>query len=285
MGHLYLRNPADYAVVARRLAADLVAQNVVYAEVTLSVGIMLLRKQDVVANFQAICEAVAPFEPRGLRMQWIFDTVRQFGPAAAQAVAECAISLRDEGVVAYGIGGDELSIPTAEFRAVYDRVAAQGLRRVAHAGEIGGPASVREAVEILGAERIGHGVAVARDPGLMQLLAERSIPLEICPTSNTRTGALAIQLGLPASADVAVRQHPLPQIVRSGIPITISTDDPAMFETDLCAEYATLPEMGLGSSEIVRIVEMGFEHAFLPPQKKSELVASFRQGAAALGLL
>lgn len=281
----YLRNPADYALVAEQLATQLLAQNVVYAEVTLSVGVMLFRKQNVAENFRAIGAAVAPFSARGLRIQWIFDTVRQFGPAAALEVAACAIALRDEGVVAYGIGGDELSVPTAAFVPAYEMVAAQGLRRVAHAGEIGGPSSIREAVEQLGAERIGHGIAAVRDPQLMRWLAERAIPLEMCPTSNLRTGALATQLGLPASSDIPIAQHPLPQIWRAGIPVTLSTDDPAMFETDLLAEFGTLAAMGLSQPDIVGIAEAAFANAFLPAAEKAALLATFRRGAAALGLL
>ena len=190
----FLREPRDYALIAQGLADQLLAEGVVYAEVTLSVGVMLLRQQNVAANFQAIREATEPYVAGGLRLQWIFDAVRQFGAAPASEVARCAIELRDEGVVAFGLGGDELSLPASDFRQIYDFVAAAGLRRVAHAGEIGGPQSLRDAVEQLGAERIGHGIGAALDPALMEWLAERAIPLEICPTSNLRTGALARQL-------------------------------------------------------------------------------------------
>src|SRR5690348_10961388 len=191
----YLRSPADYALAARCMCEQMLAQNLIYAEATLSAGVMLLRKQDVEANFSAIREAVAPYEKRGLRLQWILDAVRQFGAAAAREVARRAVALREVGVVAFGMGGDELAVRAAEFRDVYDYAAANGMRRVVHAGEIGGPDSVREAVEILGAERIGHGIAAAADPGLMALLAEKSVGLELCPTSNLRTGALARHLG------------------------------------------------------------------------------------------
>ncbi len=142
----YLREPADYALVARRMCEQLLAQNVVYAEVTLSVGVMLLRKQDVAANFGAIREAVALYESGGLRLQWIFDAVRQFGASAARDVAQCAVEMRHAGVVAFGMGGDELSRPAIEFREVYEYVAARRLHRLVHAGEIGGPGSVRDAV-------------------------------------------------------------------------------------------------------------------------------------------
>jgi len=264
------------------MCEQLLAQNVLYAEITLSVGVMLLRKQDVAANFAAICEAAAPYQRRGLRLQWIFDAVRQFGPAAAFEVARCAVDLRGAGVIAFGMGGDELALPAAQFRDVYEYAAAHGLHRLVHAGEIGGPDSVRDAVEILGAERIGHGIASAADPALMALLAERSIGLELCPTSNLCTGALARHLGRP---NARLAEHPLPRLFRAGIPISISTDDPAMFSTTLNAEYGALEQMGLGGEEMLRISEGAFRGAFLPSEDKIALVRSFRAQAATLGLL
>jgi aminodeoxyfutalosine deaminase len=278
----YLRVPADYALITRDLAEQLLAQNVVYAEITLSIGVMILRRQDVEANFRAIREAASAFEPRSLRIQWIFDAVRQFGAGPAMEVARCAVGLRGEGVIAYGLGGDELAVPTADFGAVYEFVAAHGLHRVAHAGEIGGPESVREAIELLGAERIGHGIAAARDPQLLALLAERAIPLELCPTSNLCTGALARQLALP---EAALSDHPLPQLLRSGVPVSLSTDDPAIFGTTLNDEYALLPRMGLQTGEILRVAAGAFEGAFLPPAEKAAQLAAFQTQVSALGLL
>ena len=277
----YLRAPADYALAARRMCEQMQVQNLIYAEVTLSAGVMLLRKQDVEANFFAIREAVAPYESRGLHLQWILDAVRQFGSAPARAVARCAVALREAGVVAFGMGGDELAVPTSEFGDVYAYAAANGLRRLVHAGEIGGPDSVREAVEILGAERIGHGIAAAADPAVMALLAEKSIDLELCPTSNLRTGALARCLGREAS----LPDHPLPTLFRAGIPISVSTDDPAMFDTSLAREFGALEGMGLGREEIISVAEGAFRGAFLAEGKKSALLHSFRERAAALSLL
>lgn len=278
----YLRAPADYAMVACRMCEEMLTQNVLYAEVTLSIGVMLLRKQDVAANFRAICEAVLPYESRGLRLRWIFDCVRQLGAAAAREVARQAVELRGAGVIAFGMGGDELARPAAEFREVYDYAAANGLHRLVHAGELGGPESVREAVEILGAERIGHGIAAVNDPKLMALLAERSIGLEICPTSNLRTGALARCLG---RAQPRIADHPLPKLLRVGIPVTLSTDDPAMFDATLAHEFDTLGEMGVQEQEITGIAQNAFRGAFLPSADKVALLEAFRAKAAVLGLL
>jgi adenosine deaminase len=257
----FLREPQDYALIARDLAEHLLTQRVVYTEVTLSIGVMLLRKQRPEANFEALLRATEPFESRGLRFNWVFDAARQFGVDAAMEVVESAKRCDSKAIVAFGIGGDELSVPTKEFRPVYDRAAQIGLHRLMHAGEVGGPEKIREAIELLGAERIGHGIAAIHDPELMDLLAERKVPLEICPASNMKTAALVRQL---QREDARIEDHPLPRLLRHGIPIVLSTDDPAMFHTTLDEEYANAARMGLSEDELARIVGMGFEHAFLP---------------------
>jgi adenosine deaminase len=255
----FLREPADFALAATDLAEQLLEQNVVYAEITLSVGVMFLRQQRVEANFEAIVEASEPFAKRGLRINWIFDAVRQFGPEAAMRVVEAARRCGSQRIVAFGIGGDEMSLPTAQFRKVYERAGEYGLHRLMHAGEIGGPEKIREAIELLGAERVGHGIAAIHDEGLMELLAERGIPLEICPGSNLRTGALGVQRG---RKNATLEEHPLPELIRKGVPVTISTDDPAMFHTSLQEEYAAAHRMGMTEEELAGLVASGFRFAF-----------------------
>src|SRR6266446_3140718 len=257
----FLRGPQDYALIANHLAEHLVTQNVVYTEVTLSIGVMLLRKQQPEANFEAVLRATEPFESRGLRFRWIFDAARQFGPEAALEVVESARKCSSSEIVAFGMGGDELSISTEAFRPAYEKAAEIGLHRLMHAGEIGGPEKIREAIDLLGAERIGHGLAAIHDPALMDLLAERRIPLEVCPGSNLKTGSLALQLQEEA---VRIEKHPLPKFLHHGIPVVLSTDDPAMFHTTLHAEYENAARMGLLEAELARIVEMGFQYAFSP---------------------
>ena len=267
----FLREPRDFGLLAADLAGQLLEQNVVYAEVTLSVGVMLLRKQDPQANFEAILTATEPFENRGLRLNWIFDAVRQFGPEPALEVVEAARRCASSRIVAFGIGGDELSVPTRQFRYAYLRARSSGLHRLIHAGEIGGPERIREAVEILGVERIGHGIAAIHDPALMDLLAERRIPLEICPTSNLRTGALAKQLHNPHAT---LQQHPLPQLFRHGIPVVLSTDDPAMFHASLLGEYEIAAQMGFSEAELVTLHCNAVEHSFLPDEARRALLAT-----------
>ena len=267
----FLREPRDYALIARDLSKHLLTQGVVYAEITLSIGVMLLRKQRPEFNFEAILRATEPFESEGLRLNWIFDGARQFGAEAAMEVVNSAKRCQSKAIVAFGIGGDEMSVATEEFRPVYEQAASNGLHLLMHAGEVGGPEKIREAIELLHAERIGHGIAAAHDPALVDLLVDRRIALEICPQSNIRTGALAKQLRLPGAR---IEDHPLPQLWRQGVPVVLSTDDPAMFHTTLEAEYLNVAQMGLGETELAQLVNMSFEHAFLPENDK----LSFRKG-------
>ncbi len=257
----FLRDPQDYALILNDLGEYLLAQQVIYAEITLSVGVMILRKQRPEAHFEAMLAVADSFVQRGLQLKFIFDAVRQFGADAAVEVVNAASRSQDQAqsIVAIGIGGDELSVDTKEFRAVYDRAAEIGLHRLMHAGEVGGPDKIREAVELLGVERIGHGIAAAHDPALMDLLAERRIPLEVCPAGNICTGALARLL---QKKNPRIEDHPMPKLLRHGIPIVLSTDDPAMFHTTLQGEYENARRMRLTENELATLRQASFDHAF-----------------------
>jgi aminodeoxyfutalosine deaminase len=272
----FLRDPEDYALITRRICEELVKQNVVYAEVTISTGVMLKRMQNVEANFGAIVEAASGVLYHRLRTAWIFDCVRQFGPDAAMEVARWAAKLQAKGVIAFGMGGDEISLPAASFRPAYTFARSEGLRLVCHAGEIGGPDSVREAVEILGAERIGHGIALMNDHALAESLARRHVVLENCITSNLFTGALAKQINKPAAN---LQDHPLKLFLDRNWPVTLSTDDPGLFHTDLVTEYAHAAVLGLTEQQLLQLAEQSFHAAFLPPNEKRQLLESFRAAA------
>src|ERR1700691_3598258 len=278
----FLRDPEDYALITRKLAEELVRQNVVYAEITISAGVMLRRMQNVEANFTAIREASESVVFRKLRPGWIVDAARQFGPEAAMEVARCAAKLHHSGVIAFGVGGDELAFPAVNFRPAFDLARSEGLHIVCHAGEIGGPESVREAVEILGAERVGHGIAVMNDAALAESLATRHVVLENCLSSNLSTGALAKQTGKPKAS---MADHPLAKLVAQGLPVTLSTDDPAMFHTDLLTEYSHAASLGLSSRQLLQLAEQSFSAAFLPPIEKRQLLEDFRAAAKSAGLL
>lgn len=277
-----LREPEDYALITRKLLGDLIRQNVVYAEITVSAGVMLRRMQNIQANVIAIRDAARSSPFSGLRSAWILDATRQFGADAAMEVAHWAAKLRELDVVAFGMGGDELAVPAADFRHAFHFARGAGLHLVCHAGEIGGPESVREAVDILGAERIGHGIAVMHDAALAESLAERGVALENCPTSNLATGALAKQMGTPGAS---LADHPLAKLLAEGSLLTLSTDDPAMFRTDLLTEYSRAASLGLSNAQLLRLTEQSFEAAFLPLAEKRRLLDHFRAAAKSASLL
>lgn len=246
VGHL--RAPEDYALVARRLLERLERENVRYAEITLAAGVVLWRGQE----FAPVWEAVRREAERSpVEVRWILDAVRQFGVEPARRVAELAVERRGEGVVAFGIGGDEVAGPVNLFAEVFRFVRERGLHLAVHAGETAGPESVWGAVR-LGAERIGHGIAAARDPALLAHLRENDIALEICISSNVATRAVA-----------GLKDHPVRRIYEAGVPIVLNTDDPAMFHTTLAREYEIASrEFGFSERELREVIENGFRYAF-----------------------
>lgn len=253
-----LRTPADYALITRRLLRRLEQDNVRYAEITLSAGVVLWKQQDFAPIFEAVSQAAAEFS---VDVRWILDAVRHFGPEPAMQVAELAAARLDEGVVAIGIGGDEARGPAEWFADVYRFARGRGVRRTAHAGETAGPESIWAALEI-GAERIGHGIRAIEDPILLRHLRDRRVPLEICITSNLRTGCVG-----------ALREHPVRKLYDAGVPITLSSDDPGIFETTLLDEYRlAVREFGFSHQELKEIAENGFRFAFIPaPRGRARL--------------
>jgi aminodeoxyfutalosine deaminase len=243
-----LRTPEDYALVARRMAERLARENILYAEVIFSAGVVLWKKQQVTPIFRAIRQAV---ENCGVELRWIVDAVRHFGVEHVMQVAEEAAALAGEGVTAFGIGGDESRGPAEWFSDIYRFARQKGLRLTAHAGEAAGPESVWKALEI-GAERIGHGIRSIEDPVLVRHLADRQIPLEVCITSNVMTGVVR-----------CVREHPVRKLYDAGVPVTLNTDDPGFFRTTLYAEYALASrEFGFSEAELRGIADNAFRHAF-----------------------
>jgi len=260
-----LRNPEDYELTTYRLMERLKAQNVLHAEVIVSVGVCLWRKQDFAAIFEGLERGrVRGAKDFGLSLVWIFDAIRQFGAEKAQRVVDLAIQFRERNVVAFGIGGDELAGPAEWFTAVYARAAEHGLHLTAHAGESAGPESVWGALN-LKAERIGHGLTAGQDPELIEELAESQVPIEICVTSNLRTGCCA-----------ELAQHPVRRYFDQGLMLTINSDDPAMFRTSLAAEYGLVQEtFGFTDEHLRELARNSFEASFLPPDRKIEFLNLF----------
>jgi aminodeoxyfutalosine deaminase len=265
-----LQTPEDYELITYRLMGKLKAQNVLHAEVYVSVGVCLWRAQD----FGAIFEGMERGRERGERdfgisLLWIFDAVRQFGPGAARDVFGWAVRCRERHVAAVGIGGDEQKAPPELFRDAYAYAADNGLHLTAHAGEYAGPESIWGALN-LKAERIGHGLTAAQDPELVEELAGRQIPVEICLTSNLRTGCCE-----------SLAEHPVRRYFDQGLMITLNSDDPAMFATSLAQEFRLAQENFSFTDEHLReMARNSFEASFLAAEKKLEFLNLFDAAAA-----
>jgi adenosine deaminase/aminodeoxyfutalosine deaminase len=260
-----LRTPDDYELITYRLMERLKAQNVLHAEVIVSVGVCLWRQQEFAAIFEGLERGRERGEKDfGISLLWIFDAIRQFGAEKAQRVLDLAIQFRERNVVAFGIGGDERAGPPEWFAAVYARAAEHGLHLTAHAGESAGPESIWGALN-LKAERVGHGLTAAQDVELIDELAERQVPMEICVTSNLRTGCCA-----------ELAQHPVRRYFDQGLMLTLNSDDPAMFRTSLVEEYALVQDAFAFTDEHLReLARNSFEASFLPAEKKIEFLNLF----------
>lgn len=266
----HLRGADDYEFITYRLMQRLKEENVLHAEVYVAVGVCLFRKQD----FAAIFEGLERGRARGARdfgvsLLWIFDATRHFGVEEAQKVFELAVRYQDRHVIGIGIGGDEQKAPPELFRSVYGYAEDNGLRLTAHAGETGPPESIWGALN-LHVERIGHGFTAAQDPDLIEELAQRQIPVELCITSNLRTGVCK-----------AVADHPTKNYFDHGVMITLNTDDPALFGTTLSREYQLAQEtFGFTDEHLRELARNSFEASFLPAEKKLELLSLFDAAAA-----
>ncbi|MGI9101241.1 MAG: adenosine deaminase [Terriglobales bacterium] len=262
----WLRAPEDYELITYRLMEKLKAENVLHAEVYVSVGVLLFRNR----KFEPIFEALERGRKRGERdfgvsLFWIFDAVRHFGVEAAQRVFDLAACLRDHNVVGIGIGGDERLAAPELFRELYARARDQGLRLTAHAGESSGPESILGALDALHAERIGHGLTAFQDRELVARLARTQVPVEICLSSNLRTRCCH-----------AAEHHPLKTYFDAGVMVTLNTDDPAMFETTLSREYQVAQQtFGFTDAQLRQMAMNSFRASFLPEEKKRELLARF----------
>ncbi|MBM0228946.1 MULTISPECIES: adenosine deaminase [Micromonospora] len=223
-----IRDPEDVWILTHEVARELARQQVRYAELTVTPYSHVHRGIPA----PAFCEAIEDARKRaeadfGIALRWCFDIPGEAGLPAAEETLGIALAERPDGLISFGLGGPEIGVPRPQFKPYFDQARAAGLRSVPHAGETTGPETVWDALRELGAERIGHGISAALDPQLLAHLAERQIALEVCPTSNVRTRAVA-----------TMAEHPLPQLVEAGLLVTVNSDDPPMFGTTLNDEYA-----------------------------------------------
>lgn len=265
-----LRGPDDYELITYNMVRDLAAQGVVHAEVYISFGIIYYWKQTEVEPY---VEAIERGRMRGEKefgttVYWLIDAVRHFGADEAARVFRKAAELRTiyPSIVGIGIGGDEARGSADLFRESYAEAKAAGLRLTAHAGESMGPESIWAAINI-GAERVGHALSAQQDRELLDVLAEKQIPLEINVTSNIRTGCCR-----------GLDEHPVKLYFESGLMVTINSDDPPMFGSNLLEEYVLVQDRFEFSLEQMReLAANAVEASFLPPERKLELIERVEQ--------
>lgn len=263
-----LRTADDYELITYRMMEQLAAQNVLHAEVFVSVGVVLWRGQDFAPLFSGMERGRLRAERHfGVSLLWIFDAVRHFGADEAAKVVDLAIHYREHplgepSVVGFGIGGDEARAEAKHFADVYRHAAKHGLHLTAHAGETVGPESIFAALNI-GAERIGHGLHAEEDRELMEVLAERQVPIEVCISSNVRTGCCR-----------RLEDHPARRMFDHGLMLTLNSDDPAMFQTTLNHEYQLAQDIFHFTEDHLReLARNSFEASFLPAEKKLQFLS------------
>lgn len=257
---------ADYDAVRRIVRENLedaVREGIDYIELRFSPAFMAAHHGlDPFGVTEAACEALESAHDLPVRAKLIGIISRHYGPERGWIELEAALRFRERGIVALDLAGDEARFPGELFVDHFRRAREAGLRLIAHAGEAAGAESVKQAVLGLGAERIGHGIRAIEDPAVIDLLAEREIPLEVCPTSNVHTSTVA---------DYA--SHPLPALLARGLAVTLNTDDPSISGIDLAHEYRIAQEdLGLAEADLRRMQETAVAAAFLTHEERDDLL-------------
>ncbi|HEV2853362.1 MAG TPA: adenosine deaminase [Thermoanaerobaculia bacterium] len=270
-----LRRPEDFQLLTLDVLAEQAYQNVAYTEAHFTISTHLMNGADGDEVLAAMAEAIAEGERRyGVTLRLIPDIVRNVGVEPANQTLEWALEGRKRGIVAaLGLSGSERLYPNGPFREHFATAKREGLRRVAHAGEHAGPESIRSALEVCAAERIGHGVHAVDDPALVEELRATQIPLEVCPSSNVCLGV---------APDIA--SHPFDRLYRAGLALSVNSDDPAFFNTNLTLEYLRLHQtFGYSPAELAGFSLAALRQSFLSEAEKAALEESFREQFDALG--
>ncbi|MEV0280667.1 adenosine deaminase [Streptomyces sp. NPDC050610] len=259
-----IRDAEDVRLLTYEVARDMARQNIRYAELTVTPYSSTSRGIPDAAFVEAIEDARTAAEADlGVRLRWCFDIPGEAGLAAAEETERIATRLRPEGLVSFGLGGPEIGVPRPQFAPYFERAIAAGLHSVPHAGETTGPETIWDSLTDLRAERIGHGTSAVQDPKLLAHLAEHRIPLEVAPTSNIATRAVA-----------TLEEHPLKQMVDAGVVVTINSDDPPMFGTDLNSEYAIAARLlDLDARGVAALAKNAVEASFMEAADKAKLAA------------
>lgn len=259
----FLRTTRAFERIAEGTARDLHAQNILYAEIHFSPSDF----ERCGLEAGRIAEAVHAGLGRVPEVETalILDLVRDGGPDTALRRAAEAAELKEFGVIGVGLGGTEGEHPPEPFAPAFALARRRGLRTTVHAGEGAGPESVRGAIEALHPDRIGHAARAAEDPAVLDMLAERRVPVEACPGSNLRTGVLPDRAA-----------HPVRALRERGVPVSIHTDDPALFGLTLAGEFAALEEELRFSRETMNdLVLEGVRSSWLPEERKRGMEARF----------
>jgi len=268
-----LRTPDDYRLIAYEFGSECARQHVRYAEVTFTV---ISNQRETGLPWELILEGLNAGRAQaraqfGVDWGWVFDISRDY-PETQGPVLDVALAARDRGVVALGLGGSEARFPAHLFEQTFERARQAGLPRVPHSGEHAGPDSMWDTLRLLHADRVGHGVRCVEDPALVDYLRQRRVPLDMCPTSNVRLGVYP---------DYAA--HPLRRLWDAGLWVTVNSDDPPMFGTDLNREYEVLIDhFAFGADELEQVSLNGLRASLLPPADKARLEAEFRDRFAQL---
>lgn len=270
----FLDRYADFESLAESVLTDLAAQGVVHVEPSISPGDYEkahgLRAPGIVEAVLRGMERAAG--THGITCGLVVDLIRDHGPETAARRLEEITPYRGQGVVAVGLGGSEVEYPPGPFAEVYAEAARRGFHRTAHAGEVAGPASVREALDRPGVERVDHGIRAIEDPALVARLAREGVPLAVCPTSNVRTGAVA-----------SLAEHPLRRLYDAGVRVTVNSDDPTFFGASLLDELELcLTTLGFAPRELAVLAEHAAGAAFLEDAARERLRARVRSGWAGL---
>jgi len=243
---------------ACELSTSLSAAGVLYAEVYVSPNIYPRFGLDGAEALLAADRGFAAGEKAGgARCAIVLDSVRQWGSDAASAVLDAFERSGCTRAIGFGLGGDEAS-PLAPFEETFARARALGLRSVVHAGEVSNAGDVRAAIGTLKVERVAHGIRAVDDRALLEEIRDRGIALDVCLTSNYRTGAVR-------------GAHPVRQLLDAGIAVTLSTDDPSLFNTDLPHEFRLARRFGVSQAELATIAGNAIEHSFAPDAEKRSL--------------
>jgi aminodeoxyfutalosine deaminase len=268
-----VRDAEDVVSILRGAAADLESHRVRYAEMTVTPYMHEIRGLAPGDLVEALAEGRRlALQLHGVELAWIFDIPGEHGQKAAQRTVELVLDDGVDGLIGFGLAGAESGVNRADYAWAFDKARAAGLRSVPHAGEGDGPESVWAAIDVLHADRIGHGVRAIEDPTLVTALAERAIPLEVCPSSNVCTRVFE-----------SIDRHPIVDLHRQGVVVTINTDDPHMFGTNLSEEYRRVAAcFGLRHDDVADLVKNGIRSSFMSTERRGILLREVDQALGAI---